>query len=130
MQTPLKALAIWVSILLLAIVNGVLRESVLLPGLGVPSAYLLSGLLLSALILAVTYAALPWLAVTRTAHLWYIGAGWLGLTLVFEFSFGLWQGLSWPALLQAYSFRDGNVWPVVLLVTVCAPVLAAWLRRQ
>lgn len=68
MRTLLKALAIWVSILLMAIANGVLRESLLLPALGVPSAYLLSGLLLSAMILIVTYAAVPWLAITRPAH--------------------------------------------------------------
>lgn len=61
-------------------------------------------------------------------HLWGIGFCWLILTLAFEFSFGLWQGKSWQVLVEAYAFKEGNIWPVVLLVTVLAPYLAARLR--
>lgn len=57
-----------------------------------------------------------------------MGLGGLALTLVFEFSFGLWQGESWPVLLEAYSFKDGNIWPVVLAVTALAPYIATRLR--
>jgi hypothetical protein len=52
-----------------------------------------------------------------------IGLGWLALTLIFEFSFGLWQGKSLQVLLEAYTFKDGNIWPVILVVTVLAPYL-------
>ncbi len=124
----LKAFAIWIGILLLAIANGALREAVLIPKLGAPAGLILSGVLLSALIVVVAYLSLPWLGVRHPLHLWGVGIGWLFLTLVFEFSFGLWQGKSWPALLQAYTFRGGNLWPVVLLVTTLAPTLAAKLR--
>ncbi len=57
-----------------------------------------------------------------------VGLGWLVLTLIFEFGFGLLRGKSLPELLQAYTFTDGNLWPVVLVVTVFAPWLAARLR--
>lgn len=124
----LKAFIIWLGILVLAVANGVLRESVLMPGLGTPVAPVLSGLLLSALIIGVTYLALPWMQVIRPVQLWAVGFGWLALTLVFEFSFGLWQGKSWPVLLEAYTFKDGNIWPVVLAATVLAPYIAARLR--
>jgi hypothetical protein len=40
------------------------------------------------------------------------------------------QHKSWAELLQAYTFRDGNIWPLVLLVTVLAPVLAWRLRPR
>lgn len=126
--TALKALVIWVGILVLAIANGVLRESVLTPWFGTPAALVLSGLLLSALIIGVAYFSLPWLHISRPLMLCIVGVGWLVLTLVFEFSFGLWQGKSWSELLEAYTFKGGNIWPVVLAATALAPYIAAKLR--
>ncbi|TDT43994.1 hypothetical protein DES49_0093 [Halospina denitrificans] len=124
----LKAFTIWVGILVLAIANGALREAVLMPRLGIPAALVLSGLLLSALIIGVAYLSLPWLQIRRPMQFWAVGFGWLALTLVFEFAFGLWQGKSWPVLLEAYTFKGGNIWPVVLAVTLLAPYIAAQLR--
>lgn len=124
----LKALAIWAGILVLAVINGGLREAILIPKLGTATGLVLSGILLSALILVIVYLSLPWLSACRPADLVGIGLGWLGLTLVFEFSFGLWQGKSWQNMLEAYTFMGGNIWPIVLMVTALAPYLAAKLR--
>ncbi|WP_240724953.1 hypothetical protein [Onishia niordana] len=123
-----KALVLWGAILVLAVANGLLRESVLMPLLGTPAALLFSGVLLSVLILAVAYLSLPWLQPMAPAQYWVVGFGWLVLTLVFEFSFGLWQGKSWAIMLEPYSFKGGNIWPVVLAVTGLAPYLAARMR--
>jgi len=123
-----KALIIWLVILVLAMANGLLREAVLMPALGTPAALVLSGLLLSVMILGVAYFSLPWLHIRRPAQYWLVGFGWLALTLVFEFSFGFWQGKSWPVMLAAYTFKGGNIWPLVLAVTALAPYLAARLR--
>lgn len=127
-RVALKALLVWVSILMLAILNGFLREVVLVPMLGSTEGLVMSGLLLSGLIIAVAYVALPWLDARGVVSLLAIGLGWLALTLVFEFSFGLLQGKPWPVLLEAYTFEDGNIWPVVLLVTALAPWIAARLK--
>lgn len=124
----LKALAVWAVILLLAIINGAVREAILLPGLGAPAGLVLSGALLCAMILAAAYLTLPWIGSRHVPHLWGIGFGWLALTIAFEFSFGLWQGKSWSTLVEAYTFRDGNLWPVVLVVVALAPNAAARLR--
>lgn len=130
MGKALKALAIWLCILTLAIANGLFREAVLLPAFGIPTAFVLSGLLLSALILGVAWVSLPWFRLRRPGQFWLVGFGWLALTLAFEFSFGLAQGKSWPVMLEAYTFKDGNLWPVVLAVTTCAPFIAAKMRRK
>ena len=130
MVIALKALVIWASILVLAVANGAFRESVLTPGVGTPTALVLSGLLLSMLIIGVAYLSLPWLQISRPVQLWAVGLGWLTLTVIFEFSFGLWQGTSWLELLEAYTFKDGNIWPIVLAATALAPYLAAQLRGQ
>ena len=125
----LKSLAVWFLILLGAIANGGFREAALLPLLGTTPAYLVSGVLLALLILAVTLGCIRWIGVHNASQALRTGAFWLLLTLCFEFGFGLLvQGRPWPDLLQAYTFQEGNLWPLVLLVTVFAPLIALRLR--
>jgi hypothetical protein len=123
-----KALAIWTGILMLAVLNGALREALLIPKLGTALGFVLSGVILSALIFTVADLSLPWLGARRPVEFAGIGLGWLALTLVFEFSFGLWQGKSWQVMLEAYTLKGGNIWPAVLVVTAVSPYLAAKLR--
>lgn len=124
-----KVFIIWLAILVAAIANGLLREAVLIPALGPALGLSVSGLLLSLIILTVAYLCLPWLDVHSRTRLLQIGSVWLGLTLIFEFSFGLLRGRSLSEILAAYSFQGGNLWPLVLLVTALSPVLAARLRK-
>ena len=128
LQIAMKALAIWASILVLEVLNGTLREFILVPKLGTVPGFFLSGVLLSVLIVLLTYLSLPWIDARRLTEFVGIGLGWLCRTLLFEFSFGLLQGKSWQVILEAYTFRDGNIWTLVLLITAIAPCLAAWLR--
>ena len=57
-----------------------------------------------------------------------VGLLWLCLTLVFEFGFGAIQGRSLADMLEPYMFKGGNIWPVVLAVTLFAPMVAGRLR--
>lgn len=125
----LKAFAAWFVILVLAIANGGLREAVLLPVLGKPWGFILSGLILSVLILVVAYFSLLWFGRVPVSNYLVIGMGWLFLTLVFEFVFGRFVAKkSWRELLEAYAFKDGNIWPIVLVIVALAPYLAAKFR--
>ncbi|MGC9519942.1 MAG: hypothetical protein ACP5FP_09850 [Desulfuromonadaceae bacterium] len=125
----LKSLCIWGVILVLAIFNGALREKFLFPAFGVGLGLFLSGIILAAMILLLTWLTLPWLGVMHRAGFLYVGILWLILTLIFEFSFGMFlQGKSWQELLQAYTFSNGNIWPLVLLVTGAAPCVGAKIR--
>lgn len=128
LEIAVKAFAVWLGILVLAVANGLLREVVLIPALGKSPGLILSGVLLSGLILVVAYLALPWFGRVAVASCAAIGFGWLVLTLAFEFSFGRLQGKSWTTLLEAYTFSGGNMWPVVLLITAAAPSIAGRLR--
>ena len=124
-----KALIIWFIILVMAIANGTLRESVLIPVLGGVSGLILSGVLLSALILAVVYYSLPWFGQAPVTRYIALGLSCFCLTLVFEFTFGrLIQGKPWSELLEAYTFKGGNIWPIVLLTVATAPYIAAKIR--
>jgi hypothetical protein len=125
----LRAVAAWLLILVLAMLNGALREAVLLPNLSRPVAFALSGLLLSSAILIVALALARWLKLSTPSRCASIGLLWLCLTLAFEFGFGAAvQGRSWAEMLEAYTFKDGNIWPLVLVVTFFAPLIAARIR--
>lgn len=78
----IRAVLVWLALLVLATANGALREAYLLPAWGRPAGLVASGALLSL------------------------------------------------AILAAYTFRDGNLWPLVLLVNLLAPVLALRARRS
>lgn len=127
-EAALKSFAIWMAILALAFANGIFREAVLIPLLGSKPGLILSGALLSALILITAYMAAPWLALRQARHLWLVGLGWLTLTVLFEFLFGLLRGQALAQILQAYTFAGGNLWPLVLGITALAPRLAARVR--
>ena len=125
----LRSLTVWFLILLGAIANGGLREAVLLPRLGTLPAFVLSGALLALVILGVTLASIGWLRIHRASSALKTGAFWLLLTLGFEFGFGHFiQGKPWPVLLEAYTFQEGNIWPLVLVVTLFAPLIAWRIR--
>lgn len=124
-----KALMAWALILVLAIANGGLREAVLIPNLGRTLGFFLSGLWLSCLIVLVAYLTASWVGARSVRAQALVGLGWLIATLVFEFSFGLLQGMPFADILEAYTFKDGNIWPLVLAVTALAPWVAAKLRR-
>jgi len=125
----IKALAAWFLLLSLAILNGGLREHLLVPALGRMVALPVSGVLLSAAIFLVTWLVSTWFRCRRAAQYWLIGVLWLVLTLLFEFGLGRFvQHRDWLDLLGAYTFRGGNLWPLVLVVTLVSPRLAARLR--
>lgn len=125
----LKAVTLWFAVLALAMANGVAREKALVPALGSFGALVASGILLSACVFLVALAAAPWYGVLSSAKWLGVGALWLAMTLAFEFGFGrLAQHKSWAELFEAYTFKGGNIWPLVLLVVLLAPWLAAKLR--
>jgi hypothetical protein len=128
-MTALKAFAVWVLILICAVINGAFREGFLVLQFDRVTAFVASGLLLSVCILAVSAVLVPWFGRLKASHYLLLGLFWLGLTLAFEFGFGrLLQHKPWEQLFAAYTFQGGNLWPLVLVVTTFAPLLSAHLR--
>jgi hypothetical protein len=73
----------------------------------------------------VAIALACWMCIGSTRRALATAALWLGLTLIFEFGLGIVQGHSWTEMLAQYTFTDGNIWPLVLLVVFFAP-LVGW----
>ncbi len=124
----LKIVIAWMVIGGLAFASTALRELVLVPHLGQTRGLMLSGLMLSALVLLVACVSVPWLDTRQPAYLIATGSTWLVLTVTFDLVLG-WVGRK-PVreMAGAYVFKDGNLWPLVLLVTTVAPYLAGQWR--
>jgi hypothetical protein len=87
-----------------------------------------SGPLLNLLIFTAVYILLPWVRAHGSRPFLLIGFGWLVSTVAFEFLLGLSRGEGLSALLEAYAFKDGNLWPMVLFVATLSPWMVARLR--
>lgn len=125
----LKAAALWFAILVLAILNGTLREEVLIPKYGNFAGLFSSGILLSVCILLVALITTAWYGRLTSRQWLLVGLFWLVLTMIFEFSFGrVVQQKTWTELFDAYTFQGGNIWPLVLVASCISPWLAAKIR--
>lgn len=125
----LRALVIWFVLLILAVLNGGMRDTWLSPWLGDTVGRALSTLLLSSLILLATWMTISWIRPATMDDTLIVGSLWLALTVAFEFLVGHYGfGKPWADLLADYDLRRGRIWIVVLVVTFLAPLWSARLR--
>ena len=126
-----RALAVWLGILVLASLNGALRDLLMMPRLGDTVARAISTVLLCILVLLVTWLTLDWIGPRSRADALAIGGVWVACTLAFEFLAGHYLFRKpWAELLADYDLRRGRIWIAVLVVTFVAPSwVAGWRGR-
>ena len=121
-----RAVVIWVLLVLLAIANGAVRDALISPRLGEQVGHVVSTGILCAVILMVAWASVGWIRPSGTGACLRIGLAWSFLTLGFEFAAGHYLfGTSWAGLLADYNLAKGRVWPLVIVTTGIAPLVAA-----
>lgn len=128
----LRAAAVWLLLLVIAIAAATLRVRLLEPRLGELRAHQLGTLAVVALFGAALWLTVPWVepALDR-ARLIALGAGWAAATILFEFGFGRWvAGHSWSRLLADYDLLAGRLWVLVLLTLLVGPALVGALRAR
>ena len=131
MSLFLKAAVVWFAMALFAILNGILRENLLMPSLGETISQPLSGILLSILIFVLTYLFFPFYAKQKSLTYLLIGVQWISMTLAFEFLFGHYVlGKSWLQILEVFNIFTGNLFTLALLVTLFAPLLVSQQRKK
>lgn len=122
----LKSALAWLFIALLAIGNGLFREAILTPRLGENIALPTSGIILSLLVGIVSFFYIPLLGKNRRLVYFYIGLQWILMTLAFEFLFGHYvMGKSWAEIAQVFNLFTGDLFNLVLLVTLFSPYAVA-----
>lgn len=117
-------LGLWVVFAILAVINGIFREVVLVAVFAEGVAHVLSTAILIMAILL-----LSWLYFSRTLReytrreLLLIGLVWTGLVVLFELVALLVAGAGPSELLAPYDVLAGSVWVLVPLTLFIAPLL-------
>lgn len=119
----LKSLFVWLCFIPTSILNGGFREYVLTKYLDIALATAVSGILLSVLILFITWLFLPRLVSLNRKESYFTGIIWMLLTILFEFTSGIGTGVPMKELIAAYNPFSGNLWVLVVLTTMFAPVI-------
>ena len=125
MGVYIYAMAAWVAMMFLAIINAVVREAAYKPVVGELAAHQISTAIFVVIIFGVSFLLLKMAPVSYAGHdTIIIGFAWLAMTLAFEFGFGHFiMGHHWDRLLADYNLLKGRVWVFVPAASAVAPYL-------
>lgn len=121
----LYALGVWFILLILAILNGALREAFIRPRVGEQTAHIIGTITVICLFLIVIFLFISNLKIEYSKiDLLLVGAFWVILTVLFEFVFGHYvMGHPWSRLLADYNIFKGRLWSLVLLTIFISPII-------
>jgi hypothetical protein len=120
----LRYILAWFPMILIAIINGTIREvaySKYLDELRAHQVSTATGVLLFGLYI---WVLMHFWSFDSPQQALTVGFIWLGLTVAFEFIFGHYVvGHSWSELLSDYNILTGRLWIVVLIWITIAPLV-------
>ena len=119
--TMLKYFFLWFPMLLIAILNGTIRELFFRKYLNELTAHQLSTFTLLLFFFFYTRFVIHRFMPPSAVDAIMVGVFWLSLTLAFEFGFGRWRGNTWVNLLADYDLRKGRLWVLIPLFITIAP---------
>jgi hypothetical protein len=123
-----RALGIWLVLLVTESVHGIVRRLVLQPRLGDLPARQVSVFTGALLILLVVWLTIRWLGAHPPRRWWQLGLVWLALTLSFEVGLGRALGASWDRIASDFDPRRGGLLGFGMLVIAVAPRILATRR--
>jgi hypothetical protein len=127
MRVVLVYAVAWLGLMLLAILNGSVRQFGYARRLGDLRAHQLSTLIGLAVFSAYLWMLARVQPIGTPAQAVGIGALWLAMTLLFEFGFGHYvAGHPWSWLLADFNILRGRLW--ILILAWCA--LAPWVSHR
>ena len=119
----LKYLIIWVPKIFIAILNGTARDLAYknyTSELAARQISTISLIILFGIYFRIIFRKYP---IESEVQAFSIGAMWLFLTLVFEFSMGRFGGHSWEYLFNEYNFMKGKIWILIPIWVAIAPYI-------
>ncbi|HEY9129253.1 MAG TPA: hypothetical protein VIN02_05425 [Sulfurovum sp.] len=101
------------------------------PYIGKTLALPVSGITLSIIVFTITFLSFKLFDKSSSLTYLLIGIQWVSTTLAFEFIFGHFvMGRSWQELFQVFNILEGDLFIVVLLVTLFSPLLVSQIRKE
>ncbi len=129
-KTIIKASGLWLMMVMAAVINGLFRENVLVPGLGVSKALPLSGIFLSLFVFVIAAVSIGIFGKLKKREYFMVGGFWVVMTLIFEVGLGIIvKGKTFEEVIQVFNIREGNLFILVLLVSFFSPWITAKLRK-
>ncbi len=113
----------WFGMMILAIINGGVRDIIYKQSLGVLAAHQISTFMLLVLISGYFWLLVRLLPFESLRKAWITGILWFIMTEVFEFGMGVFSGKSWGELLQAYNLFAGQLWLLIPIWILAGPSL-------
>lgn len=120
---------LWLPMILLAVLNGLLREKVFRKGMNELSAHQLSTLLLMLLCFIYVYLIFPFSKIETDTNAWLVGVLWVILTVAFEYIIGIFSKKPKHLLWKDYHLSAGRIWVLFLIALGCIPYLVYLIRE-
>lgn len=120
----------WFGMMILAILNGGLRDVLYKPHVGDLVAHQISTVILLVLFAAYFRILASIWPIESSKRAWIIGFMWLCMTLVFEIGLGkVLLGYPWSRVLHDYNILAGRVWVLIPLWTLIGPYVFFRLKK-
>lgn len=118
----MKYFLCWFGMMVLAVINGALRDFTYKKSIGTLAAHQLSTITLLVLLALYFWIVFRLLPLPSSETAWTVGIMWFLLTLIFEFGIGKFVShKTWSELLHAYNLFAGQVWLFIPLWVLVAP---------
>lgn len=127
----LRAIVVWIVIILAETVHGIARIQILEPSVGEFRARQMAVFSGAAIIFLVTRSLIRWIGANGPFALVAIGLFWMVLTIAFELLIGRFVfGFSWQRIAAEYDITSGSLMPLGLVFLVFCPLLASISRKS
>lgn len=126
----IRAIAVWLLIIVVETINGILRQLFIIPLIGDLPARQLGVFVGSLCILLIAWASYGWVGARNFIDQMIVGFIWVLLMVIFEISLGLGLGYSFSRIASDYNLLEGGFMLFGLLILLFAPFLASRVRGK
>jgi hypothetical protein len=117
----LRALAVWLLIMVAETLHGIVRQFYVAPLIGDLPARQAAVITGSLIVFAIAWLCIRWIGARTFGDQLKVGAAWVALIVAFDLALGTWLGFSMQRLLQDFNPAAGGFLGFGLLFTLFAP---------